>query len=198
MRTFSISVKIKVGGVRVPKAKEFKANNLKKAKLAKLGDIFLTVLKEEVIEYSNEITERPMEDGSVVTDHIRNNLIVININGLIFGKKAYPQEDLTKLRYYLINKNMLAYYGVQGFTKVAMEKFSNKHSSEVKYGIEFDITLKEIRFSRRTTTNINTAKLNIPDIERLKEQLEEKKQAKQEAKKSKMNSTKNKGRQSKR
>lgn len=146
------------------------------ANLCKLGDVFLTVVEEEEYSYSNDITERAMEDGSKVTDHAKSNLITIHISGIIKGKGMYPQENLTKLRMYCLNRDVLKYTGIQNFGSVMIESFSNVH--DIKNGISFDMTLKEIRIVKKTSIAVNTGKLNIPDIERLKEQLEQQKQAK--------------------
>lgn len=166
--------------------------------LAKLGDVFITVLEEESYEYSNDITERAMEDGSKITDHAKSNLIKIKISGIITGKGAYPQEKLTKLRMYCLNRTILKYIGMQSFSNVIIENFGNQHTTELADGIEFDITLKELRFAKRTAARINTSKLRIPDIEKLKDQLEEKKKAKEEAKRAKTQAKSNRGRQTKR
>jgi len=146
------------------------------ANLCKLGDVFLTVVEEEEYNYSNDITERAMEDGSKVTYHAKSNLITINISGIIKAKGIYPQEELTKLRMYCLNRDVLKYTGIQNFGSVMIESFSNVH--DIKNGISFDMTLKEIRIVKKTSIAVNTGKLNIPDIERLKEQLEQQKQAK--------------------
>lgn len=140
--------------------------------LCKLGDVFLTVVEEENYSYSNSITERPMEDGSKITDHAKSDLITIRISGILTGKTSYPQEDLTKLRLYCLNRNVLKYVGIQNFGSVMIESFGNNHSKEVANGISFDINLKEIRIAKKTTVNINTGKFSIPDIEALKNQLQ--------------------------
>ena len=162
--------------------------------LCKLGDVFLTIVEEEEYNYSNDITERAMEDGSKVTDHAKSNLITINISGIIKGKGMYPQEELTKLRMYCLNRNVLKYIGVQKFGSCMIESFSNVH--DIKNGISFNITLKEIRIVKKTSIAVNTGKLNIPDIERLKEQLEEQKKSKQSAN-TKLKTKTNQGRKTK-
>src|SRR3712207_1140119 len=113
--------------------------------LCKLGDVFLTVVEEENYDYSNSITERAMEGGSKATDHATSNLIKIHLTGIITGKGVYPQEQLTKLRLYCLNRNVLRYTGIQNFSSVMIEGFGNTHNKEVADGITFDITLKEIR-----------------------------------------------------
>lgn len=150
--------------------------------LCKLGDVFLTLVEDEDYDYSNDITERAMEDGSKVTDHAKSNLITIKISGIITGKGAYPQEQLTKLRLYCLNRNVLQYVGIQSFSSVMIESFGNKHSKEVANGITFDINLKEIRVVKKTSISVNTGKLNIPDIEALKDQLEKQKETKRDSK----------------
>ena len=176
--------------------------------LSKLGDVYLTVVEEETYNYSNSITEKAMEDGSKATDHATSNLITIHISGVMIGKGKYPQEDLTKLRMYCLNRNVLRYEGIQNFSSVMIESFGNKHGVEIANGITFDITLKEIRKVKKQNIAVNTGKLNIPDIEELKEQIKDKEQNKKDTKneakkqqkvaaKTKLKKITNKGRQAK-
>lgn len=150
--------------------------------LCKLGDVFLTVVEEEEYNYSNDVTERAMEDGSKITDHAKSNLITIKISGIITGTGAYPQEQLTKLRLYCLNRNVLKYVGIQSFSSVIIESFNNNHNKNIANGITFDMNLKEIRIVKKVSVAVNTGELNIPDIERLKQQIEDQKQAAKDVK----------------
>ncbi|NFJ83965.1 hypothetical protein FDA84_14865 [Clostridium botulinum] len=165
--------------------------------LCKLGDIYLTVVKEEQISFSNSITERNVEDGAIITDHAKKNMIGIQISGYIFDNKEYPEATINQLRRYSVNRTVLKYYGVNNWRSCIMENFDFSHSASIGNGIEFSIKLREIGIIQKTYVSINAGKLNIPNIEALKEQLEEKKQAKEEAKKAKIEAKKNKGKQAK-
>ncbi|WP_061306765.1 phage baseplate protein [Clostridium botulinum] len=165
--------------------------------LCKLGDVYLTVVKEEQINFSNSITEKNVEDGATITDHARKNMIGIQISGYIFDNKEYPEATINQLRRYSVNRTILKYYGVNNWRSCIMESFDFKHSAEIGLGIEYTIQLKEVNIVNKTYVSINASKLSIPNIEALKEQLEAQKEAKEEAKRAKLEAQKNKGKQTK-
>ncbi|NEZ48026.1 hypothetical protein FDF74_12680 [Clostridium niameyense] len=150
--------------------------------LCKLGDVYFTIVEEESYTYSNSITDRAVEKGSNISDHAKRNPVKVKISGIITGKNSYPQEQLTKLRNYSSNRNIVRYVGVQRFGTMMIESFDNEHTKEIEDGIKFSIDLREVIICKQVAVNVNTGCFNIPDIEKLKEQLEEQKKAKEEAK----------------
>ncbi|WP_125153674.1 phage baseplate protein [Clostridium rectalis] len=152
--------------------------------LCKLGKVFLTVVEEEEYNYSNDITERAVEDGTNISDNAKSNLTTIRISGIITGKDSYPEETLTLLKVYCKLRTVLTYTGIQNFSNVIIESFNSNHNKELANGTFFDINLKQIKVVRKVSLAINTSKLNVPDIEKIKKQLEDQKQAEKDAKKS--------------
>jgi hypothetical protein len=54
-----------------------------KPKQYKIGSIELDLILDENHGFSNEVTEHNVEDGSVLTDHIKNNLFSTGISGYV-------------------------------------------------------------------------------------------------------------------
>jgi hypothetical protein len=140
--------------------------------LYKLGDIYFTSVADESYDYSNSITENSVEDGSIVSDHIKNNLTKLSINGVLRGITAFPQEEYNTLLNYLKNGEILNYVGVQSFSQCAIESLSPSFTKDIANGFAFSMSLKEIRVANKVIVNINTDVLNIPNIEQLKTELE--------------------------
>lgn len=139
--------------------------------LSKLGDIYFTEVEEEDYNFSNDITNNSVEDGSTVSDNVHNNPSTLDINGILIGTTAYPQEELNTLQGYAENGDILAYIGIQGFEQCAIETFNKKHTVDVGNGITFSITLKKIKIATKQSISINVGNLNIPDIEALKAEM---------------------------
>lgn len=165
--------------------------------LSKLGDVYFTEVENENFTYSNDITDKPMEDGTVVQDNVKSNPTEINISGILTGKTAYPQAELTQLRMYALNGTVVAYKGVQGFSKCIIESFENDHSCDVANGITFNMTLKVCKFATKQIVNINVGGLTIPDIEALEDQLSAQKTASKAAAKARVATSTNKTKKSK-
>jgi len=160
---------------------KMKAEGMNTKRMSRLGEVYFTVVEEEDYTYSNDITDRPVEDGSIITDNVRNKPIEIKITGILTGKGAYPQQQLTMLRLYSLNGDILSYVGIQSFSRCVIENFENKHNSEVGNGITFDITLKEVKIAIRTEIHVGITTLKIPDIEALQDQLEAQQSANKKA-----------------
>jgi hypothetical protein len=54
-----------------------------KTKKYKIGSIELDLVLDENYSYSNEVSEHDIEDGSILTDHIKNNLFSTGISGFV-------------------------------------------------------------------------------------------------------------------
>lgn len=176
--------------------------------VCKLGDVFFTVVEEEKINYSNDVTTRNVEDGTTISDNVANKPVTINIDGVIFNNTGYPWEQITKLRRYCLDKNVLRYYANFGYySSMVITSFENTHNKDIAEGITFNMTLQQLRIIEKQTISINTSRFTIPNIEALKNQIKESKSASKKSNSSKSTTTKkakakakpksNKGRQTK-
>lgn len=165
--------------------------------LCKFKDVYFTLVEKETYSYSNDITDKPVEDGSVVSDHIQNKPIKVSLSGIITGNGRYPQEQLDLLRKYLIQGVVDNYYGNQTLYNFAIESFDNEHTSEVGDGVTFSMTLKQIIAAKKEVVNILVSDIVVPDIEALKTQLSAQKSVDTAAAKARISPITRKGRQAK-
>lgn len=167
------------------------------ANLCRFKDVYFTVVEKETYTYSNEITDKPVEDDSVVSDHIQNKPITISLTGVIIGDGTYPQQQLDLLRRYCIQGVVDNYYGMQTLWNFAIVSFENEHTCEVANGVKFTMTLKQIIAARKEVVNILTSDISIPDIEALKDQLSAQRSANKAAIRAKIIPPKRTGKQTK-
>ena len=130
--------------------------------LAKLGDLIFSVVTEEVIKFENKTTDHPIEDGSVITDHVQTNPLIIQISGNIVGDDAAEKSEL--LVQYFNKKTLNTYVGRGLVGNCIVEEFSRDVDSAIANGFNFSMTLKQIKFVRKIEINIDTTKLIIPQI----------------------------------
>ena len=124
------------------------------SKKCKLGDVIFTVTSDETTTMSNEITDKPIEGGTV-SDHVLNKPLVMSITGIIVGDDC--QEKLEKIRSYLVNGDLVRYVGVDTARNMVIESFGTGRSVSIKGGVAFDLSLKEIRISTGLVTVIDEA-----------------------------------------
>ncbi len=141
------------------------------SKLTRFEQVAFTVVEEETYTYSNDVTTKPLEDNSVVSDHVQNKPIIIHITGIITGKGKYPQERLDLLRKYCIQGTVGQYYGIQTLWNFVITNLENKHTADVGNGCAFTMDLQQVLTARKEVVNILTSDITIPDIEALKSQL---------------------------
>ncbi|KEI18248.1 phage baseplate protein [Clostridium haemolyticum] len=148
----------------------------------KLGDIYFNLVEEEQVNFENEVTDKPVEDGSTITDHIQNKPIILNIKGAIFHRKVLPDWHINELRKIWKDKQVVTYIGMEHWGNVVVTSFRNTYTNTLRNGIEFEMTLQQIQVTKKSYVNINTGGFTIPDIEKLKEQIQDAKQDKKDAK----------------
>ncbi len=132
-------------------------------KRAMLGDIELSVVESENPEYSNDITSNPVEQGTDITDHVRQNPISFSISGVVTGEKA--AETIARLRKYQNDGAMLRYVGRNAVDNLIIEKLSTTHDNSIRNGFTFDISLKHVRIAKGQQTEIelpNPIKAPLP------------------------------------
>lgn len=141
------------------------------SKITRFEQVAFTVVEEETYTYGNDVTTKPLEDNSVVSDHVQNKPITIHITGIITGKGKYPQEQLDLLRKYCIQGTVGQYYGIQTLWSFAITNLENKHTADVGNGCSFTMDLQQVLTARKEIVNIVTSDITIPDINALKSQM---------------------------
>lgn len=140
------------------------------------NDVIFSVVKEEEDTRANEITEKPMEDGNSVTDHIHNKPITLRIEGVV-TKRPNSEKAYSQLNKFWRERKLLKYYGRVTIGNVQILNLNTSRDKNIADGFEFSMVLQHIIITKKKTVKINTKKLNIPDIETLKMQLEEERSA---------------------
>lgn len=96
--------------------------------LYKLGDVVLHV-EEEDYTYDSDVTENPMEDGSVISDNMHSKPIVGKLTGICKNDDgSYPQQQLDTLRRYMNEPVIIDYFGVQTLQNCVLQNMENVHN----------------------------------------------------------------------
>lgn len=150
--------------------------------LAKLGDVYITIVEEETYTYDSEVTDNPMESGSSMSDNMHAKPIEAKLTGIIFNTNgSYPQDQLDTLKGYMTDQTILDYVGVCYLPNCVLQNMENVHNATTGGGFTFTFTLKQLFIASKDWQHINVGYLNIPDIEALKDQAQADEEAKKKA-----------------
>lgn len=118
------------------------------ANRAKLTDgttsVEFDVLTSEQVQRSARVTDKTIEDGSIINDHIQFNPLTVGITALM-TINAY--SSLQRLLAFFNQKQILTYIGRNGVGTVVIESLDTNHPRENQGGFDFTMTLKQIRIT---------------------------------------------------
>ena len=126
-------------------------------------------------QWSQEITDKPVEGGSKVSDNIILNPVVVNMSGILLTDDSFTMqekidmlEELRKLREPFTVTTSLKTYEQMFFDS----SIEITRDSSTSGGVFFSCTLKHINFIESQTTEVpaeNVAKTEAPNGEQLSE-----------------------------
>jgi len=123
--------------------------------LPKIGDVMIDLILDVDRDGDANATEHALEEGEPITDHVNAGSKTINISGEIKDKTGSKR---TKLEKYRDDGKLLDFNFTSRLENVLILKFSTKDSSEIKDGYSFNMTLKQVRISKRGGTTKVKAK----------------------------------------
>ena len=110
----------------------------------KLGDIEFDVIESENPNDSVEVTDKPVESGQDVSDHVKQNPSMLSIKGRMTENAAYK---LQRLRQYQRDGVLLTYIGRNIYSNMVIVDLDREHGASNRLGFDFNITLKEVRIA---------------------------------------------------
>lgn len=123
--------------------------------MAKIDDIKIQVPLSQTEEISNDIPERPVEDGTHISDHIFVNNVVINEEFVIAGKDADDRKK--ELKEKVKDGKIHTYTDVKNLKKyenMGIENISFSTDSSISNGYTGRFTMKQIEVVRKRTAEI--------------------------------------------
>ena len=111
--------------------------------IAILGDVLLSAVTKETITHSSEVTDKAVEDGTNIADHMKEHPVLVSISGVCVGEDAWLR--LSRIRQMRTNRQLVSYANRNIFTSMAVTNINTDHDSTIAGGFKFDITLKHVR-----------------------------------------------------
>ena len=120
----------------------------------KLGDVEFDVIESENPKDSVTVTDKPVESGQDVSDHIKQNPSIINLKGQMTEDAA---DKLQVLKKYQKEGTLLKYVGRNVYPNMVIEEIDREHGTRNRLGFQFNIKLKQVRIATAKEVEINMA-----------------------------------------
>lgn len=117
--------------------------------MALLFDVVLDAVLEERPSYRNEVSEHAVEDGTAVADHSRPLPRTLTITATIAGPDW--ESRYQRLIELAETRPIGSYVGVTVWENVTIESFEPSHTVQISNGVQFTMTLKQVRVARLET-----------------------------------------------
>jgi hypothetical protein len=111
--------------------------------VALLGDVLLSAVTSETVTHTSEVTDKAVEDGGNIADHMKERPDTVAISGVCVGDDAWPR--LARIRKMRTERQLVTYTNRNIFTSMSVTSINTDHDSTVAGGFKFDITLKHVR-----------------------------------------------------
>lgn len=130
-------------------------------RLAKLGNSEFTLVSTEDITESAEVTDKPIEMGSNISDHVKQEALQISIEGIMNGGEAKSRFD--KIRRHKNEGTPMYYQGVESHKNMVVLNIEINHSVAIKNGLAFTMSLKQITVSTAKRVHIGRKSVSSPN-----------------------------------
>lgn len=140
-------------------------DNLTKDRRAKYGDVYFSIIEDEDPNDSVRISDKAVEDGQPLVDHVQAEASTVRIQGMIVGDNA--SEQLQLLKSYMYNAERHTFIGRNIYSNMLIESIPRKHTRKIFNGFEFTITLVNAKiattktFTFKNSVNPTTKKKDV-------------------------------------
>jgi len=134
--------------------------------MIKLGEAKLTIVTSEDVVNSNETSDFPVEDKTVITENTQANPVEISIGGMCKGEDAF--ETLKLLRKYTDTGEIINYSGRNTLSNCIIQSLSTNHGADIKSGFKFNIGIKQVFVAQLQESNIDFNIINPQQVNSVK------------------------------
>ena len=111
--------------------------------VAVLGGVLLDAVFSDKPSRTYEVTNKAVEDGSSIADHMQEKPAELSISGVVVGGDAASR--LSRLQQIQKSRQLITYTNRIIFSQMALTKLDTEHDAEVGNGFKFNIKLRHVR-----------------------------------------------------
>jgi len=122
--------------------------------VAVLGDVLLSHVTSDNPSHVFQVTDKAVEDGQSIADHMKERPASLTISGTILGPDAWPR--LARIRQYQTNRELVTYTNRTIYSSMAVTNVNTVHGGATANGLSFNITLRHVRRARPATVQLTS------------------------------------------
>jgi len=124
--------------------------------VAVLQDVLLDVVEADKPTRTFNVTNKAVEDGANISDHMKEQPTTLSISGLIAGSDAWTR--LSRIIRYQRDKQLITYTNRVVHSNMAITKIDTNHGADTANGVEFTIQMRRVRRARPQQAHVT----NVP------------------------------------
>jgi hypothetical protein len=129
---------------------------------ANLGGVDIFVTNED-LNLSNQITDKPVEEGANISDHINQDPLTINVAFTVVENAKGKAKQLRELR---DAKEVYTYQGVDfSFENMGIDSLNIPRNKEIKDGFSTTMKLKQIKLIKKDQGDITGSEVQLSNQE---------------------------------
>lgn len=113
-----------------------------------INDISLDAVVRELPSRNAVVTEKPVEKGSDISDHMQTEPYTLEISGVMTEDAAYKLQMLRNLQ---DDAELVTYTGRNIFTNMVLQSLSTSHDTNTAEGYRYSFTLREVEITQPET-----------------------------------------------
>jgi len=131
--------------------------------LSKIAGVPITVLTSETHTYTSEVTQNPLEDGSIITDHIIEKPLTLRVEIAITNTDQNNKTIFNSFVQKLKNRSTLTLNTEhQIYKNMVLTSFTPTHSAPYKGAFTATLVFTQLRYYNAVAnTNTNTANTSV-------------------------------------
>ena len=110
---------------------------------ALLGTVELSTVQSDNPVHDMEVTDKPVERGQDIADHIQPKPVILELSGTVIGDDA--TNKLEQLKAYQRDGELLTYINRVVYQNMVIERFEIVQDAGIENGFKFTMALKQVR-----------------------------------------------------
>lgn len=117
----------------------------------KLGEVYLDAVVEETPSHKAEVTDKPVERGVDISDHMKPEPATVRLSGTMVKDAA---SKLNILKRYQREAELLTYVGRNIYNNMVIADISTDHAVDSEKGYHYSISLRQVTISQPKTIKL--------------------------------------------
>lgn len=120
--------------------------------MARIGNVTFNLVSE-TRNYTNEVTQHPVESGSDIVDHIKNQLRTYSIEGVVGDNEDPATKHLELVRIWG-RRQIVSYQGRNNLPQCVITSLTTTADASSQKGFRFSMEIMEVKIAKPSTVGL--------------------------------------------